>query len=309
MDQKSKHSQMIKSEAKRLGFDACGIAKAEYLKEEATHLKYWLDHKMYGGMKYMKNYFDERVDPTKLFKGTKSVISVILSYNTDKVQRDKSAPLISKYAYGKDYHFVIKGKLNQLFEFINTKISKANGRAFVDSAPMLDRAWAARAGLGWIGKNSNLISRIHGSFVFIGSLLVDTELHYDKPVKNLCGNCKKCIEACPTNAIIGPKLIDARKCISYLTIEHKLSIPERFKGKFQNYIFGCDICQNICPWNEKSINHGTPYFKPLPKLLEMTKKEWYNLEKSSYTEISADSPIKRIKFTDLKKNIEYIRTS
>lgn len=298
---------MIKSEAIRLGFDACGIAKAEYLKEEAMHLKYWLDHKLYGGMNFMKNYFDKRVDPTKLFEEARSVISVVLNYNTGKVRKDKSAPLISKFALGKDYHIVIRRKLTQLLKFIEANIKNTKGRAFVDTAPLLERAWAARAGLGWIGKNSILISKEHGSFVFIGTLLINIVLKYDSPVKDFCGNCNKCIEACPTNAIIKPKLLDATKCISYLTVEHKLSIPDKFKRKFQGYIFGCDICQDICPWNENIKRYYIQDLNPIPKLLEMTKKEWYNLQESCFTDIFRDSPIRRIKFSTIKRNIEFIR--
>jgi epoxyqueuosine reductase len=308
MNHESKLSQMIKSEAIRLGFNACGIAKAEYLKQEANHLKYWLDLKLYGGMKYMKDYFDKRVDPTKLFEGARSVISVILSYNINEIRKDKSAPIISKYALGKDYHVVIKRKLIQLLKFIEANVSNTKGRAFIDTAPLLERAWAAKAGLGWIGKNSILISRVHGSFVFIGTILINTVLEYDSPVKDLCGNCNKCIEACPTNAIIRPKLLDARKCISYLTVVHKLSIPDKYKGKFQGYIFGCDICQNICPWNENKNQHDNQDFKSLPKLLEMTKEEWYNLQESCFKDISKDSPMRRIKFSVIKRNIEFVRT-
>ncbi len=308
MNQKQKYSQMIKSEAKRLGFDACGIAKAEFLEEDARHLKYWLAHKMHGNMKYMENYFDKRIDPARLVEGTQSVISVILNYHTNKSQKDDTAPLIAKYAYGKDYHNIIKKKLNLLLEYINTEISDVSGRAFVDSAPVLERAWAAQSGLGWIGKNSNLISRKYGSFVFIGTLLADIELDYDKRVKDYCGECNKCVTACPTNAIISPKIIDARKCISYMTIEHKNPLPVKYKGKFNNYIFGCDICQNVCPWNRKAGNHTTRELEPLPGLMEMTKHEWYDLDETRYDAITRDSPMKRSGFSMIKRNIEFIKT-
>jgi epoxyqueuosine reductase len=293
---------MIKAEAKRLGFDECGIAKASVLKEDALHLKYWLDHNMHGNMKYMENYFDKRIEPDRLLKGTRSVISVFLNYYTDKTQKDNTAPKISKYACGKDYHIVIKEKLNRLLDYINNKVTDVKGRTFVDSAPLLERAWAARSGLGWIGKNSNLISVNHGSFVFIGTLLIDCELEYDNYINNNCGDCNKCITACPTNAIVAPKIIDARRCISYLTVENKNTLPEEYKGKFHNYIFGCDICQDVCPWNEKASNNNIPDFKPLPKLFNMTKQEWYDLDKNRFTDIIKDSTIdKKNRFFSIEK--------
>ncbi len=298
---------MIKSEAKRLGFDACGISKAVILEEDAIHLRYWLDKKMHGDMKYMENYFDKRIEPARLFEGTQSVISVILNYYTDKTWKDKTAPKISIYALGKDYHIVIKRKLIRLLEYINAEIADVKGRAFVDSAPLLERAWAARSGLGWIGKNSNLISGKYGSFVFIGTLLVDCELDYDEPAKDNCGDCNKCISACPTNAIISPKIIDATKCISYLTVEYKNILPEKYKGKFHNYIFGCDICQNICPWNKNAMNNNITDFEPLPELMEMSKHDWNNLDESSFDYITKDSAIKRTGFSILKRNINFIK--
>ena len=307
MVSKHKLSEMIKSEARQLGFDACGIARAEYLEEEAGHIKQWLDCKMHGDMKYMERYFYKRVDPTNLVKDAKSVIVVLLNYYTEKSQEDKNAPVISRYAYGKDYHLVIKGKLYQLLKFINSKIDNIKGRVFVDSAPVLERAWAVKAGLGWIGKNSNLISPVHGSFVFIGILIIDTELHYDNQINESCETCTKCITACPTSAIISPKIIDARKCISYLTIEYKGSIPGKFKEKFNNQIYGCDICQNICPFNENTKNHKVPEFEPVPELLEMTKQDWYDLSENSYNKIFKNSIIERIKFSGLKRNIDFVK--
>ena len=307
MVSKHKLSEMIKSEARQLGFDACGIARAEYLEEEAGHIKQWLNCKMHGDMKYMERYFYKRVDPTNLVKDAKSVIVVLLNYYTEKSQEDKNAPVISRYAYGKDYHLVIKGKLYQLLKFINSKIDNIKGRVFVDSAPVLERAWAVKAGLGWIGKNSNLISPVHGSFVFIGILIIDSELHYDDQINESCETCTKCITACPTSAIISPKIIDARKCISYLTIEYKGSIPGKFKEKFNNQIYGCDICQNICPFNENTKNHKVPEFEPVPELLEMTKQDWYDLSENSYNKIFKNSIIERIKFSGLKRNIDFVK--
>jgi epoxyqueuosine reductase len=307
MVSKQKLSEMIKSETKQLGFDACGIAKAEYLEEEARHLKHWLDSKMHGDMKYMENYFYKRVDPTNLVKDAKSVIVVLLNYYTDKSQKDKNAPVISRYAYGKDYHLVIKEKLYQLLKFINSKTDNIKGRVFVDSAPVLERAWAVKAGLGWTGKNSNLISPVHGSFVFIGILIIDSELHYDNQINKSCETCTRCITACPTSAIISPKVINARKCISYLTIEYKGSIPEKFKKKFNNQIYGCDICQDICPYNGNTENHKVPEFEPLPELLEMIKQDWYDLSENNYNTIFKNSIVKRIKYSGLKRNIDFVK--
>ena len=307
MGSKQKLSEMIKSEAKKLGFDACGIAKVEYLEEEARHFKHWLNCKMHGDMKYMENYFHKRVDPANLVKGAKSVISVLLNYYTDKIQKNKNAPKISKYAYGKDYHLVIKGRLYQLLKFINSNINNAKGRVFVDSAPVLERIWAVKAGLGWIGKNSNLISAVHGSYVFIGILIIDSELHYDTQIIESCETCDKCITACPTGAIISPKVIDARKCISYLTIEYKSPIPEKYHEKFNAQIFGCDICQDICPWNTNSKKHKIAEFEAESELLEMTKQDWYNLNENHYNKIFKNSIIERIGFPGLKRNIDFVR--
>ncbi len=307
MVSKHKLSEIIKSKAMQLGFDACGMARAEYLEEEAWHLKHWLECKMHGDMKYMERYFYKRVDPTNLFKDAKSVIVVLLNYYTDKSQKDKNAPVISRYAYGKDYHLVMKGKLYQLLKFINSKTDNTRGRVFVDSAPVLERAWAVKAGLGWTGKNSNLISPVHGSFVFIGILIIDSELNYDDRTNESCETCTMCITACPTSAIISPKVIDARKCISYLTSEYKGSIPGKLRSKFNNQIYGCDICQNICPFNEKTQNHKVAEFEPLAELLAMTKQDWYDLNENTYDKIFKNSTIKRIKFSGLKRNIDFVK--
>jgi epoxyqueuosine reductase len=304
---KQELSEMIRHEAKKIGFDACGIARAGYLKEESAHLKSWLHNNMHGSMKYMENYFDRRVDPARLVKGAKSVIVVLLNYYTNKTQKDRGAPVISKYAYGKDYHLILKEKLYRLFDFLKSKMKNAGGRIFVDSAPVLERVWAAKAGLGWIGKNANLISPEHGSFVFIGVLITDIELHYGNRIKELCGECEKCISACPTRAIINPKVIDARKCISYLTVEHKDAIPEKFRDNFSNNVFGCDICQSVCPWNINARNHKTSDMEPLPELLEMSKKEWYNLSEQTFRELFGNTVVERTGFSGLKRNIEFVR--
>jgi epoxyqueuosine reductase len=298
---------MIKAEALRLGFDGCGISHAEKLVDEERHLKDWLSNNHQGSMAYMEKHAEKRVDPTKLFEGAQSVISVILNYYSDKRQHDPEAPVVSKYAYGEDYHEVIRSKLHQLLEFINTNITPAEGRGFVDSAPVLDRAWAARSGLGWVGKNSNLISPVKGSFFFIGSLIVTIPLHYDKPIPDFCGDCNRCVIACPTKAIIAPKTVDARKCISYLTIENKSEINPEFRSQFANRVFGCDICQDVCPWNRKAIPHRTKELEPVPGLLEMTKEDWNNLDEDTYRKRFKKSAIRRAKFAGLKRNVEFLK--
>jgi epoxyqueuosine reductase len=304
---KQELSEMIRSEAKKIGFDACSIARAEYLKEESSHLKRWLHNNLHGNMKYMEYYFDRRVDPARLVKGARSVIVVLLNYYNSKEQKDNSAPVISKYAYGKDYHFILKKKLYQLNDFIKSKISNASSRIFVDSAPVLERAWAAKAGLGWIGKNASLISPDHGSFVFIGVLITDLELYYGLQIKEMCGECEKCISACPTRAITSPRVIDARKCISYMTVEYKDAIPEKYRGNFNNYVFGCDICQSVCPWNASARNHKISDMEPLPELLEMNRNDWYNLNEKSFRKLFGNTVVERTGFSGLKRNIEFLR--
>lgn len=306
MTTNQKYSNLIKTEAKRLGFDACGVAKAEYLGEEAGNLKSWLKNGMHGTMKYMENHFEKRVNPGKLVEGAKSIISVLLNYYPSQTQ-NPDAPKISKYAYGQDYHIIIRDKLFNLLEFINSKIKKVNGRVFVDSAPVFDRTWAAMAGLGWIGKNSCLINKDFGSFVFIGELIVDIELEYDEPFLDYCGDCTKCIEACPTNAIISPKIIDSRKCISYLTVEYKGEMPKKFKKHFKDWIFGCDICQDICPWNlKKTKPTKEKQFRPIPEIINYDKEHWNNLSEEKFKQIFKDSPLLRTGYKRLKRNLEYI---
>src|SRR5471030_2539246 len=272
---RSVYSSFIKSEAKKLGFMFCGIAKATFLEEEAPRLEAWLKGGMHGEMGYMENHFDKRLDPRLLVDGAKSVISLGLNYFTESAQIDASSPKISKYAHGADYHLVIKDKLKQLLAIINEKIGEVGGRAFVDSAPVLDKAWAKKAGLGWIGKNTNLINKKSGSFFFLAELIIDLELEYDiEPTADHCGSCTNCVDACPTEAIVAPYIVDGSRCISYLTIELKNELPQEFKGKTDNWMFGCDICQDVCPWNKFSVLHSEPAFNPHPELLGITKKEW-----------------------------------
>lgn len=306
MNTTSKYTQLIKSEAKRLGFLSCGISKAEFLEEEAPRLEKWLKNNMHGEMQYMENHFDKRLDPTKLVEGTKSVVSLLLNYYPEEQQNDGTYK-ISKYAYGTDYHFVIKEKLKQLLHTIQEQIGDVHGRAFVDSAPVLDKAWAAKSGLGWIGKNSNLLTKQVGSFYFIAELLIDLELDYDTPVTDHCGSCTACIDACPTQAITEPYVVDGSKCISYFTIELKEAIPDGFKGKFDDWMFGCDVCQDVCPWNKFSKPHQEPLFHPKPGLLTFTKKDWEEITEETFGSVFQKSPVKRTKFSGLKRNINFLK--
>ena len=298
---------MIKTEAKRLGFLSCGISKAEFLEEEAPRLEKWLKNNMHGQMQYMENHFDKRLDPTLLVEGSKSVISLLLNYFPSEEQTDKTAPKISKYAYGTDYHFVIKDKLKQLLHFIQDEIGDVHGRAFVDSAPVLDKAWAAKSGLGWIGKHSNLLTQQVGSFYFIAELIVDLDLEYDSATTDHCGSCTACIDACPTEAITQPYVVDGSKCISYFTIELKENIPTEFKGKMDDWMFGCDVCQDVCPWNRFSKPHSQPLFNPHPELLSLTKKDWEEITEDTFKKVFKNSAVKRTKFSGLKRNIDFLK--
>tara|TARA_R110002072_G_scaffold25990_3_gene86508 strand:- start:67 stop:987 length:921 start_codon:yes stop_codon:yes gene_type:complete len=300
------HTQLIKAEAKRLGFLSCGISKAEFLEEEAPRLENWLKKNMHGEMGYMENHFDKRLDPTKLVEGSKSVISLLLNYFPGECQKENTYKL-SKYAYGQDYHHVIKSKLKELQNFISEEIGEVSGRAFVDSAPVLDKAWAAKSGLGWIGKHSNLLTQQVGSFYFIAELIVDLELEYDHRVTDHCGTCTACIDACPTQAIVEPYVVDGSKCISYLTIELKNEIPSEFQGKMDDWMFGCDVCQDVCPWNRFSKSHREPLFNPNPDLLSMTKKDWEEITEDVFKKVFQKSAVKRTKFSGLKRNIEFLR--
>lgn len=306
MNSKSEHTSFIKTEAKRLGFLSCGISKAGFLESEAPRLEQWLKKNMHGQMQYMENHFDKRLDPTKLVEGSKSVISLLLNYFPSQEQPANSYKL-SKYAYGTDYHFVIKDKLKSLLNIIQEKIGAVHGRAFVDSAPVLDKAWAAKSGLGWVGKNSNLLTQQVGSFYFIAELIVDLELEYDTPVTDHCGTCTACIDACPTQAIVAPYVVDGSKCISYLTIELKDNIPSEFKGKMDEWMFGCDVCQDVCPWNRFSKPHQEPLFNPHPELLSMSKKDWDEITDDVFKKVFKNSAVKRTKFSGLKRNINFIK--
>lgn len=288
----------------------CGISKAEFLEEEAPRLEAWLKKGMHGEMRYMENHFDKRLDPRVLVDGAKSVISLGLNYYSDHQQHDPQAPKISKYAYGADYHSVIKDKLKQLLEVINEKIGEVHGRAFVDSAPVLDKAWAKKAGLGWMGKNTNLINTKSGSFFFLAELIVDIDLEYDvSPTADHCGTCTRCIDACPTEAIVAPYVVDGSRCISYLTIELKNEIPQQFKGKMDNWMFGCDVCQDVCPWNKFSVLHGEEAFHAHPELHGMTSRDWDDITEDVFKKIFKNSAVKRAKFTGLKRNIAFLKNS
>lgn len=302
----NRHSVFIKKEAKRLGFDFCGISKAEFLTEEAPRLEKWLKENKHGEMKYMENYFDKRLDPRLLVDGAKSVVSLLFNYYPEQTQVTE-APKISKYAYGKDYHEVIKDKLNEFLFSLKQEIGNVSGRAFVDSAPVMDKVWAAKSGLGWVGKNSNLINKQQGSFFFIAELIIDVELEYDGPIKDYCGTCTKCIDACPTEAIVAPYIVDGSKCISYLTIELKENIPTEFKDKMDNWAFGCDVCQDVCPWNSFSMPHNEAQFKNTNGLLNYTEAEWNDITEETFNFIFKNSAVKRTKYKGLKRNLMFLK--
>lgn len=306
MNKRGAYSKAIKAEAQRLGFLSCGISKAAFLEEEAPRLEAWLNNNHNGEMAYMANHFDKRLDPTKLVEGAKSVVSLLLNYFPQEKQNPESYK-ISKYAYGTDYHFVIKKKLRQLLHFIQEEIGEVDGRAFVDSAPVLDKAWAAKSGLGWIGKHSNLLTKNVGSFYFVAELIIDLELEYDAPATDHCGSCTACIDACPTQAIVAPYVVDGSKCISYFTIELKNEIPTEFSGQFDDWMFGCDVCQDVCPWNRFSKPHQEPLFNPHPELLSNTKKDWEELTDAVFRKVFQKSAVKRTKFTGLQRNIVFLQ--
>ncbi len=306
INNREKHSALIKKEALRLGFISCGISKAEFLEEEAPRLEKWLQENRHGQMQYMENHFDKRLDPRLLVEGSKSVISLLLNYYPEEKQNDNSYKL-SKYAYGNDYHHVIKSKLKELKNFIDEEIGEVGGRAFVDSAPVLDKAWAAKSGLGWIGKHSNLLTQQVGSFYFIAELILDIDLMYDAKVTDHCGTCTACIDACPTQAIVEPYKVDGSKCISYLTIELKNEMPSEFQGKMDNWMFGCDVCQDVCPWNRFSKAHSEPLFNPHPDLLSMSKKDWEEITEDVFKKVFQKSAVKRTKFSGLQRNIKFLK--
>jgi epoxyqueuosine reductase len=306
MDLKSAYSNKIKLAAQKLGFLSCGISKADFLEDEAPRLEQWLSQGHNGSMYYMERNFDKRLDPRILVPGAKSIVSLLLNYHTDQKQIDPEAPKISSYAYGVDYHSIIKKKLKKMMKIIHREIGEVNGRVFVDSAPVMDKAWAAKSGLGWVGKNTNLISKKVGSFFFIAELILDLELEYDLPVADHCGSCTACIDACPTEALIKPYQIDGSKCISYLTIELKESIPSEFQGKMDNWAFGCDVCQTVCPWNRFSTPNDESAFKPQSDLLSLSKKEWEEMTESVFNTVFKNSAVKRTKFNGLKRNIKFL---
>jgi epoxyqueuosine reductase len=297
---------LIKDTAKKLGFQSCGIAKVRFLAEEEARLSQWLSQKKQGEMAYMENHFDMRLDPRKLVDGAKSVISLSYNYFTSEKQSDPNAPKISKYAYGEDYHFVVKNKLKSLLAIIQTEIGDVNARVFVDSAPIMEKAWAQLSGLGWIGKNANLINQQNGSFFFLAEIIIDIDLSYDTPVTDHCGTCTKCIDACPTQAIVAPYVVDGSKCISYFTIELKNEFPKEVKGKFDNWMFGCDICQDVCPWNKFAKPHQEKLFDPSTALLSMNKKEWQEITAETFQVLFKNSAVKRTKFEGLKRNINWL---
>jgi epoxyqueuosine reductase len=305
-----KMTNIIKHTASGLGFDYCGIAKAQVLDDDARRLEQWLSKGMQGNMHYMENYFDVRIDPSKLVPGATSVITLMMNYFPSTQQKDH-APKIAKYAYGNDYHEVIREKLKALITHIKKEAGDINGRGFVDSAPVLERAWAQKSGLGWIGKNGNLINKQSGSFFFIATLIVDIELEYDAALaKDYCGTCTKCIDHCPTEAILPDKVIDGSKCISYFTIELKDAlIPDGMKGKFDNWMFGCDTCQDVCPWNRFSKPTAETNFKPIPAVLNFSSNDWEELTEESFKQLFKHSPIKRSKYAGIKRNLQFIKTN
>jgi epoxyqueuosine reductase len=309
MKQEGYYTERIRQEAYRLGFEFVGIAKAEQMQPEARRLEAWLNAGYHGKMAYLANHFEKRIDPRQLVEGAQSVISLTYNYFTDQNQTDPEAPKIAKYAYGKDYHFVVKDKLKSLLQFIETEIGSVHGRAFVDSAPVLERDWARRSGVGWVGKNTLLIQPRRGSYFFLAELILDLPLVYDNPIRDHCGTCRRCIEACPTEAI-SPQgyVMDGSKCISYLTIELKDEIlPPQYKDQMKDWIFGCDICQEVCPWNRFSVRHQEPAFEPHPDLLGMNRKEWLEITEDVFQSLFKKSAVKRTKFSGLKRNIDFVK--
>ncbi len=307
MGSPAQYSSYVKAAANELGFSFVGIAKAEKMEPEAKRLEAWLSQGFNGRMKYMENHFDKRVDPRKLVPGARSVISLLYNYSTSAAQKDPQAPKLSKYAYGKDYHCVIKAKLTELVEQIREEVGEVDGRCFVDSAPVLERDWARRSGLGWIGKNTMLINPKAGSYFFLAELIIDLELEPDSPIKDYCGTCRRCIDACPTDAI-SPSgyILDGSKCISYLTIELREEIPHSFQDQMENWVFGCDICQEVCPWNRFSKEHDEPAFSPKAELMEMTAREWHEITKDVFKVLFKDSAVKRTRYRGLRRNLDFL---
>jgi len=306
INNKEKYTQLIKTEAKRLGFFSCGISKAGFLEEEAPRLERWLNQNRHGQMAYMEDYFDKRLDPTILVEDGKSVISLLLNYYPSEFQNEESYK-ISKYAYGKDYHYVIKKKLRKFLNTIKREIGDVSGRAFIDFAPVMEKAWAAKSGLGWLGKNNNLLTKQVGSFYFIAELIIDLELEYDHATTDHCGSCTACIDACPTQAIVAPYVVDGSKCISYFTIELKDNLPQEMKGKFDDWAFGCDVCQDVCPWNKFSKPHNEPSFNPNPELLSFTKKDWEEITEDTFNKVFKSSAVNRTQLDGFRRNINFLK--
>ncbi len=306
MKNHSAHTHLIKSLAAQLGFSYCGISKAEFLEDEAPLLENWLKRGYQGKMQYLENHFDKRLDPTLLVPGAKSVISLMYNYYPEKGLTSENDLKIAKYAYGEDYHFVVKDKLKTFFDTLRETIGDIDGRVFVDSAPVMERAWAKKSGLGWVGKNSLLLTKSAGSFFFLAEVILDLELEYDGPVKDYCGTCTACMDACPTDAIAEPYVVDGSKCISYFTIELKEEIPAEVKGKFENWIFGCDICQDVCPWNRFSQPHREQRFNPNTQLESIAQNNWQDITEEVFQKIFKNSPVKRTKFEGLRRNIRFI---
>ena len=308
MNNISQHTTLIKNYAATLGFDYCGIAKAALLDDDARRLESWLNKGLHGNMQYMENHFDLRIDPSKLVPDAKSVITLLMNYFPEE-QQAADAPKISKYAFGNDYHEVIREKLKDLLRYIKATIGEVNGRGFVDSAPVLERSWAQKSGLGWVGKNGNLINKQSGSYFFIATLITDLELEYDDAfVKDFCGTCTKCIDACPTEAILPDKIIEGNKCISYFTIELKDAlIPGKMKGKFDDWMFGCDVCQDVCPWNRFAVSTKETGFNPISQILNFTKNDWEEMTEETFKTVFKNSPLKRTKFEGIKRNLRFIQ--
>ncbi len=306
INNKEKYTRFIKAEVKRIGFLSCGISKAGFLEEEAPRLENWLKQNRHGQMSYMEEHFDKRLNPTLLVTDSKSVISLLVNYFPSETQNQESYK-ISKYAYGKDYHNVIKKKVIKLLKSVKREIGDVSGRAFVDIAPIMDKAWAAKSGLGWVGKNSNLLTQKVGSFYFIAQLVIDLDLEYDNATTDHCGSCTACIDACPTEAIVAPYVVDGSKCISYFTIELKENIPQEMKGKLDDWMFGCDVCQDVCPWNKFSKAHSEPLFSPYPELLSYTKKDWEEITEETFAKVFTNSPLKRTQLEGLKRNITFLK--
>lgn len=299
---------LLRREAHRLGFEQVGIAKAGRLDEAAERLESWLNQGYHGKMGYMENHFEKRVDPTKLVPGAKSVVSLLFNYHNPDTQSDPDAPKISQYAYGQDYHHIIKDRLKELVHSLETEIGAIEGRVFVDSAPVMEREWASKSGLGWIGRHTLAIHPKKGSYFFLAELIIDVEFEYDQSIRDHCGTCRKCIDACPTDAISDKGyLLDASKCISYLTIELKEELPSEFNGKMDNWMFGCDICQQVCPWNRFSEKHVEPSFDPHPDLLDLNKEDWQEITQEVFRNLFKKSAVKRTKFAGLKRNIAFLK--